>query len=116
MQKQIKLIVADQFKIKKKAVKYEYPNEMLTEFEILEKEWWLEIDPQKSQEASLRDFCNLMMDKGIIEKHYYGKELLKQTINAKIPTNNLIKEAQFKQIMHKAYMRAALMNLYYFMR
>ena len=83
---------------------------------MLEKEWWKEIDQWNSQEATLADFTNLMIKLKIIDKDYEVKELLKQSIGIKPPTSNLIKETQFRQILHKAYLRGALMNMYYYMR
>ena len=57
-----------------------------------------------------------MIDKGIVTKNFEIAKLLKSSIGIKIPSNNKIKLSQYKLIFAKAYLRAALMNIYYYLR
>jgi len=56
-----------------------------------------------------------MLDKGIVSKTFEVTKLLKSTIGAKC-SDGRIKYTQFKLMFTKAFLRSALMNIYYFVR
>lgn len=116
LQKLLKKIVADQFQLKKQTITFQFPNEKLVDYEETIENWWKAIDVNLSKEITLLQFSKLMIDKGIVTKNFEIAKLLKSSIGIKIPSNNKIKLSQYKLIFAKAYLRAALMNIYYYLR
>jgi len=57
----------------------------------------------------------MMIDKRIVNKNFDIAKLLKSTIGAKIHDGR-VKYSQFVLMFAKAFLRSALMNIYYFVR
>jgi len=41
----LKAFVADQFKKKKQRIRYQFPNEKISDFLLVMQDWWASIDP-----------------------------------------------------------------------
>ena len=116
MQRLIRDYVAEQFKQRKQSLKFEFPNERVTDFLQIVDEWWNEVDVKKAKEISMRDFCRLIINKGVVSKAFEVIKMIKSTIRIKISADGFIKHSQFQQIFVRVYMRAVLMNIYYYLR
>lgn len=116
MQQIIRDYVSEQFKQRKQALQFDFPNERCTDLLEIVDGWWNEVDVKKAKEISMRDFCKLIITKGVVSKAFEVIKMIKSTIRIKIPADGMIKHSQYQQIFVRVYMRSVLMNIYYYLR
>ena len=116
LQRMLKAFVADQFKRKKQTIKYEFPNEKISDFLEVMQEWWDSVDTTQQKQMGMHEFSALMVEKGIVSKTFEVIRMVKTTIGEKIGQTGIIKYSQFQKIFARAFLRGALMNIYYYLR
>ena len=78
--------------------------------------WWDSIDTTQQKQMGMREFSALMVEKGIVSKTFEVMRMVKTTIGEKISQDGIIKYSQFQRIFARAFLRGALMNIYYYLR
>lgn len=116
LQGMLKQLVQEIFKQKRETIHFEYPNEKITECIEAASLWWSKYDPLYSRELREDKFVKMMIEHKVITQHYDLPKLLKSTIGQKVPNDGKIKKSQFDLMITKACIRAALMNIYYYLR
>jgi len=80
----VKAFVADQFKKKKQRIRYQFPNEKISDFLTVMQDWWASIDPSQAKEVPMLAFSELMVQKDVVTKTFEVTSMIKSTIGEKI--------------------------------
>lgn len=78
--------------------------------------WWREVDSVHSLEAPIKEFSDLMQRKGIVAKSFETVRMIKLTIGDKVEPEGLIRHSQFMRLFARPLLRAALANVYYYIK
>lgn len=63
----------------------------------------------------MQDFSNLLVRKGIVSKHFETTRMVRSSIGDKLSPEGTIKLSQFQKLFSKAFLRGALMNIFYYL-
>ena len=61
-------------------------------------------------------FSAMMVKKGVVSKNFEAMRMVKAAIGEKIPANGSVKLSQYQKIFSRAFLRGALMNLFYYLK
>ena len=78
--------------------------------------WWRELDPTQSLQAPASDFSELMVRKGIVSKSHETTRMIKLVIGDKVEQGGSVWHSQFMRLFSKVLLRAALTNVYYYIK
>jgi len=61
-------------------------------------------------------FKALMVRKGVVSKNFEAMRMVKAAIGERIPDNGSLKLSQYQKMFSRAFLRGALMNLFYYLK
>lgn len=93
-----------------------FPNHRVSQFLGVLEAWWREVDLTHALEVSIKDFSELMLRKGVVAKSFETVRMIKLTIGDKIEPEGCIRHSQYMRLFARALLRAALTNVYYYIR
>ena len=61
-------------------------------------------------------FSSLMVAKGVVTKNFEAMRMVRALIGERIPANGTVKLSQYQKMFSKAFLRGALMNVFYYLK
>lgn len=116
IQQLMRALVTEQFKQKRQKLKLTFPNQRMSLLLRALELWWREVDTTHALEAPIKEFSELMQRKGIVAKSFETVRMIKLTIGDKIEPDGVIRYSQYMRLFARPLLRAALTNVYYYIK
>lgn len=97
-------------------MKLSFPNQRMSQLLEVLQYWWREVDPTQSLKAPVSEFSELMARKGIVAKSHETTRMIKLVIGDKVDPDGFVWHSQFMRLFSRVLLRAALTNVYYYIK